>query len=81
MVDAVMIMKTADRLVLEKNADVGFTLIELFVVIATVAVLAALLLPALAGTRPNTQSFQCLENQRQLILAWQMYAQARPTPH
>ena len=75
MVDAVMIMKTADRLVLEKNADVGFTLIELFVVIATVAVLAALLLPALAGTRPNTQSFQCLENQRQLILAWQMYAQ------
>jgi len=34
-----------------------------------------LLLPALAGTRPNTQAFQCLENQRQLILAWQMYAQ------
>jgi prepilin-type processing-associated H-X9-DG protein len=37
--------------------------------------LVALLLPALAGTRPNAQAFQCLENQRQLILAWQMYAQ------
>jgi len=60
---------------IEKPGAVGFTLIELAVVIATVAVLAALLLPALAGTRPNTQAFQCLGNQRQLILAWQMYAQ------
>jgi prepilin-type processing-associated H-X9-DG protein/prepilin-type N-terminal cleavage/methylation domain-containing protein len=70
-----MIMKTSDRLMIEKTGADGFTLIELAVVIATVAVLAALLLPALAGTRPNTQAFQCLENQRQLILAWQMYAQ------
>jgi prepilin-type processing-associated H-X9-DG protein len=70
-----MIMKTADKLVIEKNAAGGFTLVELVVVIATVALLAALLLPALAGTRPNTQSLQCMENQRQLILAWQMYAQ------
>jgi prepilin-type N-terminal cleavage/methylation domain-containing protein/prepilin-type processing-associated H-X9-DG protein len=70
-----MIMKTSDRLVIEKTGASGFTLIELVVVIATVAVLAALLLPALAGTKPNTQAFQCLENQRQLILAWQMYAQ------
>jgi prepilin-type N-terminal cleavage/methylation domain-containing protein len=70
-----MIMKTLDRLVIEKTDVGGFTLIELSVVIATVAVLAALLLPALAGTRPNTQAFQCLENQRQVILAWQMYAQ------
>ena len=70
-----MIMKTSDRLVIEKTGADGFTLLELAVVIATVAVLVALLLPALAGTRPNTQAFQCLENQRQLILAWQMYAQ------
>jgi prepilin-type processing-associated H-X9-DG protein len=70
-----MIMKTSDRLVVKKTGADGFTLLELAVVIATVAVLAALLLPALAGTRPNTQAFQCLENQRQLILAWQMYAQ------
>ena len=60
---------------MEKTGAGGFTLLELAVVIATVAVLTALLLPALAGTRPNTQAFQCLGNQRQLILAWQMYAQ------
>ena len=70
-----MIMKTSDRLVIEKTGAGGFTLVELAVVIATVAVLVAVLLPALAGTRPNAQAFQCLENQRQLILAWQMYAQ------
>ena len=70
-----MIMKTSDRLVIEKTGAGGFTLVELAVVIATIAVLVAVLLPALAGTRPNTQAFQCLENQRQLILAWQMYAQ------
>jgi prepilin-type processing-associated H-X9-DG protein len=70
-----MNMKTSVRLVIEKTGTGGFTLIELAVVVATVAVLVALLLPALAGTRPNTQAFQCLENQRRLILAWQMYAQ------
>ena len=70
-----MIMKTSDRLVIEKTGTGGFTLIELAVVVATIAVLVAVLLPALAGTKPNTQAFQCLENQRRLILAWQMYAQ------
>src|SRR5208337_2655830 len=52
----------------------GFTLIELCVVLATLAMLAALLLPALAGTHPNSQAFQCLHNQRQIVLALQMYA-------
>jgi prepilin-type N-terminal cleavage/methylation domain-containing protein/prepilin-type processing-associated H-X9-DG protein len=52
----------------------GFTLIELCVVIAVVTVLAAMLLPALAGTRPDSQAFQCMNNQKQIILAWQMYA-------
>jgi prepilin-type processing-associated H-X9-DG protein len=52
----------------------GFTLLELCVVLATVAVLAAMLLPALASTHPNSQAFQCLNNQRQILLAWQMYA-------
>jgi prepilin-type processing-associated H-X9-DG protein len=68
-------MKTSNRLVIGKTGAGGFTLVELAVVIATLAVLIAVLLPALAGTRPNAQAFQCLENQRQLILAWQMYAQ------
>jgi prepilin-type N-terminal cleavage/methylation domain-containing protein/prepilin-type processing-associated H-X9-DG protein len=52
----------------------GFTLVELSVVLATLAVLAALLYPALAATHPDSQAFQCLNNQRQIVLAWQMYA-------
>ncbi len=58
----------------EPASRAGFTLIELCVVLAIVAVLAAVLLPALADTKPNTQAFQCLNNQRQIMLAWQMYA-------
>jgi prepilin-type N-terminal cleavage/methylation domain-containing protein len=59
----------------KKNREAGFTLVELLVVLATVAVLAVMLLPAIAGTKPSSQAFQCLENQRQLMLAVQMYAQ------
>jgi prepilin-type N-terminal cleavage/methylation domain-containing protein/prepilin-type processing-associated H-X9-DG protein len=58
----------------KKVREPGFTFIELLVVLATVAILAVLLLPAIAGTKPNSQAFQCLENQRQLTLGWQMYA-------
>lgn len=58
-----------------KGRDQGFTLVELLVVIAMVALLSVLLIPTLAGTKPNAQSFQCLQNQRQVILAWQMYAE------
>jgi prepilin-type N-terminal cleavage/methylation domain-containing protein/prepilin-type processing-associated H-X9-DG protein len=59
----------------KKNREHGFTFVELLVVLATLAVLAVMLLPAIAGTKPNSQAFQCLENQRQLMLAVQMYAQ------
>ena len=52
----------------------GFTLIELLVLIVMVAILGALLLPALAGARPNSQAAQCLNNTRQLTRAWLMYA-------
>jgi len=52
----------------------GFTFMELLVVIATVGILAVLLLPALAGTKPNSQAFQCMQNQRQMVLASQMYS-------
>jgi prepilin-type N-terminal cleavage/methylation domain-containing protein/prepilin-type processing-associated H-X9-DG protein len=52
----------------------GFTLIELLTVLAVVATLAALLLPALAGARAKAQGIQCLGNQRQLTLAWALYA-------
>jgi prepilin-type N-terminal cleavage/methylation domain-containing protein/prepilin-type processing-associated H-X9-DG protein len=52
----------------------AFTLVELLVVIAVLALLAATLLPALAKTSPNTKALQCMNNHRQLVNAWRMYA-------
>ena len=57
-----------------KRGPAGFTLVELLVVIAIIALLMAILLPALNKARELGKRTVCFGNVRQLILAWTMYA-------
>jgi prepilin-type N-terminal cleavage/methylation domain-containing protein/prepilin-type processing-associated H-X9-DG protein len=75
--DKPQVMTNAYHPLMKRQRTLGagaFTLMELLVVVAVIAVLAGLLLPALTAAKAKAQGAYCINNARQLTLAWSMYA-------
>jgi prepilin-type N-terminal cleavage/methylation domain-containing protein len=61
-------------IIMRRSTPQGFTLIELLVVIAIIAILAALLLPALSGAKKKGKGAECINNQKQIGIAFRLWA-------
>src|SRR4051812_24405542 len=70
-----MLVPKHRRLHFTSRAEVAFTLVELLVVLAIIALLAALLLPAIARTKESGRSTGCLSNLHQIGIALQLYVE------
>ena len=74
MTTRILVKHTPPKLLSVRSSYRAFTLIELLVVIAIIAILAAMLLPALAGAKARAQRLSCMNQMRQLGLAFPMFA-------
>jgi prepilin-type N-terminal cleavage/methylation domain-containing protein len=63
------------RLCRPKCGGAGFTLIELMVVLAVIAIVAGALLPGLSKARVKAQGIICIDNNKQMCLAWRLYSE------
>src|SRR5262249_48819845 len=59
----------------ERRSDHAFTILELLVVLIVLALMASMMIPGLARTKPNAKVVQCLNNLRQLASAMALYTQ------